>query len=337
METAVVKLKERKALKEDTPRRQGKFNASPKEGRTWRGRVYDSKLEMKMHQELLEHFPEEYVHLQSRFLLQPSFCLDHSSELQRALIYRSDFTLGEVFVDEQGFSTPGRNCMILDAKGMVLPSFVVAAKLLEYKYRMPVLAVKTVKQLKVYIETHKKSMEINQQHLDILTSNTPFRVRHYTDSTGTVSDLLVRVIGREGYRELVKRSHEELSAAAELVLAKAGDEEASGHVAAALEKIAASLTKSMNAVEEEGAARQAKNEVIHPITPDVIMVDSDPAKLAVLRLEVLEQTVISGPVEGKVNKNATYWRRRVEQQLPLSRYRHRLNLYPGKFLTLEPA
>lgn len=338
---AVAKLQERKNAKGEHFKRSGKFNASAKESRTWNGRVYDSKLEMKMHQELLEHFAADYVKLQSRFLLQPSFCLDHSREMQRALVYRADFVLGEVLVDSQGFSQPGRNCMILDAKGMVLPSFVVSAKLLEYKYRMPVIAVKTVKQLKSYIEIHKLSMSINQDYVNILSSSAPFWVRGYKDSSGFTSDLKVKVVGREGYLNLVKTSRDELAEAAKAILGKlpdAVDDTERVHVMTAHDKLRESLDKRLAASEEEGAARQSKTETLHPITPDILMVDADPEKLAVMRLEVLEELVLEGPVETKAAaKGATYWKKQVEAMLPLARYRHRLNLYPGKYSKVELA
>lgn len=303
-----------------------------------------------MYQELLAHFPEEAIQLQTKFILQPSFCLDHSRDMQRALVYKSDFVLGKLEGSTER-PAPGVGSMVLDAKGMVLPSFVVASKLFEYKFRMPVIAVKTVKQLKTYIEIYKMSTQANQEHVDILTSGRDFWVRGYVNSSGNRSDLWVRVIGREGYLALVNRSLVSLAdwdeqphgegilvfgnQVTELFRVPAADVE---DYRQAMVKVKESLEKKRSNGEEEGAARQSKEE-FHALSPDLGVIGNDPQKLAVLRLQV----VISKPdpeqqgVEAKPKKGVTKWRTMIETCLPISSYTHRLNLYPGKFDSLHYA
>lgn len=318
----------------EKPKRAGKFNTASRESRTWNGKVYDSKLEMKMHEELLKHFPQEYVTVQPRFLLQPAYCLDASKDKQRALIYTADFALGSITQDESGFFTPGKNCMIIDAKGMILGSFILAAKLMEYKYRLPVLALKSVKQLKEHISIHKKSMNINTQQVEILTSGKPFKVQGYTNSSGETGDLEAEVIGRAGYVELLKASRELLASAAETTLEECPSEGDKELVKSAAEKLQSSLEKRLSTPEEESASRQSKNETLHPITPDLLMANESPDQLVVMRLRLLNPGALPSELPSK--RNVTFWKSRIERRLPLGAYCHRLNLYPGKFVALQP-
>lgn len=345
-------------LKAKTPtaapqRGGGKFKISPKESRTFDGRVYDSKLEMQMHQELLKHFPPEDIALQVKFILQPRYCLDGCREMQRALVYKADFVLGALLGPADD-PRPAAGSMVLDAKGMVLSSFVVASKLFEYKHRLPVIAVKSVKQLKTYIEQYKMSTQVNQEHLKVI-DQTVFRVMGYVNSDGQRSNLMVRVIGKDGYRDLVRQSKEifdlaRLERSAEeptgdifyeiagpvgiLGLLTIPEEELAAYNAAA-DKVRESLTKKLQEVEEESAVRRASNEVYQAISPNIGFTADDPQRLVVMRLEILHREVLEEP-EGKTKKAAkTNWRAEIEKRLPISRYCHRLNLYPGKFDGLE--
>lgn len=313
---------------------KNKWQVSPKDARTWRGKVYDSKLEMRMHQELLEHFPEDYVTHQARFILQPSYCLDYVKDKQRALVYTSDFVLGKL-EGKEGDYIPGIGCMILDAKGVILPAFVMAAKLFEYRHRIPIIAVSSMTRLKHYISEHKKSMNVNNKHVEIITRGKPFWVRDYTDSDGNVSDLLVEVIGRDGYLNLVRDSKTKLADLTVDLLEVQADELAT--MREAYEKVSASLDKKLGEVEEESAARRNSTETYSPISPDLVIVNGDPEKLAVMRLRLLEQTCKEECGKKANSKGVTLWRKKIESQLPISEYRHRLNLYPGKFSELQPA
>jgi hypothetical protein len=309
------------------PRRVSKYNTSPKERRTWEGRVYDSVLEMQMHKLLLQHFPADYIKLQSRFILQPSYCLDSDKAKNRALVYTADFVLGDLVEGPNGIE-PGPGSMVLDAKGQVLASFVMSAKLFEYKFRMPVVVVKNSKQMLEKINLHKNIMNANKEILEVVTAGKPFAIKNYQTSDGQTMDLVVIVCGRQGYLDLVKRS---LVALDDVEL---GEEYSPESVAAAREKIRASLLKKLEP-EEEAAARRTTSENFTPITPDVVIVNEDPEKLAVMRLQVLSKVILNPSEAIKKSKPETLIRAAIERQLPIESYLHRINLYPGKFESVE--
>lgn len=359
---ALASLLTKKADKVAAGRKTGgKFNISPKSERTIEGRTFDSKLEMKMYEELMRHFSPEEVRTQVRFILQPSYCLDGEKDLQRALVYKADFVLGPLAGTAER-PEPGVGSMVLDAKGMVLSSFVVASKLFEYKWRMPVIAVKSVKQLKGYIEQFKMTQQANQEYVSILTSGRPFVVRGYVNSSGEKADLTVEVIGRNGYLDLVRRSKNELDAWE--VYPEKGESEPyrisdsaadpSGGLLVpgnelqiaqeAVTKVKDSLTKKLGeGGEEEGAVRRESKETFTPLSPDVGIINGDPTQLAVMRLRIISREVQGGaepseaPFKQKKSSSTTVWRKKIEDRLPVGQYCHRLNLYPGKFDSLEPV
>jgi hypothetical protein len=97
------------------------------------------------------------------------------------------------------------------------------------------------------------------------------------------------------------------------------------------EKLRESLQKKLEP-EGEGAAQRVSTEAFTPIASDVVIVNDTPDNIAVFRLEVLNQTFAeSNPPSTKKSKPETLVREAMERQLPIYRYMHRINLYPGKF------
>jgi hypothetical protein len=333
---AVQKLQEKK---KPSFFRKNKYNSAPKEERTWQDKVYDSKLEMRMHQELLKSFSPEEILTQVRFELQPSYCLDFSPEKQRAINYVADFVIGEVRQDERGNNIPGRNCMVVDAKGMVTSSFVTASKLFEYKFRIPVHAVKTIKKLQSIINQRMKSKEIDSKFIKASTPGTKFQVKGYKNSSGEEGDMTLRVIGREGYVELNKKSLDLLEATAAKLIEGTSDEDLE-ICHSAIKAVKTSLEKAIGMVEENtcGArlvTERISKEDLQQITPDLVMVDGDPDKLAFMRLEVIDYVPILSVPQKQAKKTVTALRRILEAALPIGSYRHRINLYPGKYQSLD--
>lgn len=327
---AVDRLKSKDAK---TPERQGsKFAVAKREDRTWNGRVYASKLEMRFHKELLQHFEEDEIHTQVRFELQPGYRLDHAAELNRGINYVADFVLGPLETDGHGKPRPGPGAMVIDAKGMVLSSFVTACKLFEYKHRIPVYAVKTLKQLSTYIKKFMITKQVNKPLVDILTSGMPFWVRGYVDSSGFKKDLFVRIAGRQGYLDMVKASLSCFEDTVAKLLPELSEEELEVFEGVC-RKVKASLEKKLEEVEDESAAKRTSHEVFDPISSDIVVVGGNPEQIAILRLHVIVEELIEKPDTAPAKKSAlaTVVRRKLESALPVSAYCHRLNLYPGKY------
>lgn len=314
----------------------GKFKIAPKEDRTCDGVVFDSKLEMKMHAELCKHFPTEHIKRQVRFVLQPSFRGDWDGICRQSISYKADFVLGET-VERNGILCPAAGSMVVDAKGMILPSFRTAVRLFEYKHRMPVHAVKTLKQLRVLIEAHKQIQSMDPKILNILTSGKSFWVRGYTSSDGSVADLKVEIIGREGYLDMVRQSKELLPAAAAQVFSSSESEGYSTEdSASAFSKLRESLSKKLETT-DEGASVRASRETFSPVTSNIMIVDGNQEHVAVFRVRILEKIAITPAPSSKTpnKRSVTKLKDMIESKLPIDAYRHRLNLYPGKYTGIE--
>lgn len=326
------------AKKKPSVFRKSKYNAAPKENRTWQGKVYDSKLEMRMHQELLNHFAAEDIQTQVRFELQPSYCLDYIPDKQRAINYVADFVLGSIDQDERGNPVPGTNCMVLDAKGMVTSSFVTASKLFEYKFRIPVYAVKTIKQLQSLIKKRMSINEIDSKFIQASIPGTLFKVLGYVDSSGNKGNLTARVVGREGYVDLNKRSVEQLDeVVSKLIEGLTGEDLEDMNLAA--KGVRSSCLKAAGLVEENTCGARVETvrlskENLQQVTPELLMLDDDPCKLALLRLEVCDYEPLEVAPAKKASKSITALRNMIDSHLPIGSYRHRLNLYPGKYQEL---
>lgn len=170
-------------------------------------------------------------------------------------------------------------------------------------------------------------MEISDVLVGILTKS-KFAVNKYESSDGSITDMVCRRAGREGYLRLVKESLEALdSVVAEYAKTEEGSAVDPVVLADVRGKIAASLAKKLE--ESDAPPRSSKEDAV-AVTPDILMIDGDPAKIALLRLEVIEEVRLRGPDKTPKSKPETLLRNAIESKLPVSRYRHRINIYPGK-------
>lgn len=307
----------------------GKFKVSPKESRTKDGRTYDSKLEMRFHEELLKVLPDEAILTQVSFVLQPGFRSMLDGTWQRPVVYKADFVLGGV-EEKDGILRPTFGSTVLDAKGMILPSFRTASRLFEYRHGKPVHAVKTLKQLKVIMENHILSQRADAQVLQAIAKGMIFEVKGYKSSDGSVSDITAAVSGRQGYKQLLRASLTRLEERIE--------ESEKGTFPPEEEAVCRFLAEKLRSrLEEktEEAVKWQSNERLVALDENVLLVEGEPDKLVLLRLEVLMEKVVQPTTKITKKKAETAAREAEESRLPIAAYRHRLNLYPGKYDSLS--
>ena len=317
-------LKKKAATEGETPKSAGnKYGVSAKEDRTWNGRLYASKLEMNFHKVLLEHFQEDRIHLQVPFVLQPSFRLSFDKEIRREVRYISDFVIGEK--PEGNHIPPGS--VVIDSKGFRTPDFNILKKLFEYTTGHPLQMLKSIKILKQQIPIFQAMQQIDLRLIATLSSG-PFIVTGYVSSDGTVSHKKFRIIGREGYLDLVKASLEQLPAVYQQMAADSFSPEVRTAALASLE----------NSLKKKLEDKDQPSDEAAQITPSIAMFDGKPDHVIVLRLDELEKLVVSEGASGKTKKaTMTAFKALLEEQLPIHRYVHRINLYPGKYTDVQPA
>ena len=110
---------------------QNKFNVAPKERRTdtETGIVFDSEMELKVWRYLKQFIPPEHLHRQVPFELLPKF--EFGDDTIQPITLVVDFVLGPLPFTAQS--------LVLDAKGMSTPDFLLKRKMFLYRYRMPLL------------------------------------------------------------------------------------------------------------------------------------------------------------------------------------------------------
>jgi hypothetical protein len=306
-----------------------KYKVSPVEERTWEGAVYASKLEMKFHQELLKHFRPDQIHLQVAFQLQEGFRMSFDQEYRRPIRYVSDFVIGE---PPAGNSIlPGS--VVIDSKGFKTPSFLILKKLFEYVTGHPLWLIKSVKALNLLIPQIQAMQTSNQNIIKTLTGNA-FIVLGYSSSDGTVSHKKFRIIGREGYLRLVQESldrlHEVHQTTVNALRGNPSNKFTDEMMVAGAKSLEESLRKKLDDREPPtGEAGQ--------ITPAIGYFENKVDHLIVLRLEELEVVKVVDPEKKTKKPTASAFKALLEEQLPIHRYVHRINLYPGKYQDVQPA
>jgi hypothetical protein len=324
-------LKKKAAVAGEVPQPAGnKYGVSAKEDRTWEGRLYASKLEMNFHKVLLEHFPADQIHIQIPFVLQPSFRLPFDKELRREVRYISDFVIGDK--PEGNLIHPGS--VVIDSKGFRTPDFNILKKLFEYATGHPLQMLKSIKILKQQIPTFKAMQQIDLRLIATLSAG-PFIVTGYTSSDGTVSHKKFRIIGREGYLDLVRASLELLPTIAPRIVSEAVEAGFGTLTERDLDGCVEALETSLKKKLED---KEQPSDEAAQITPSIAMFDGKPDHVIVLRLEELEKLVIAEGAATKPKKpTASAFKAILEAQLPIHRYVHRINLYPGKYTDVQPA
>jgi hypothetical protein len=155
-----------------------------------------------------------------------------------------------------------------------------------------------------------------------------FTVRGYRESSGKLLDLKCRICGREGYLELLRHSLDQLEGAYSETLKENPDFDLE-LASSAYDALRNSLLTRLDPKKESPEVRH--KEALVPVSSDIFLKDGDPEFTVILRLEVVLESAREAP-EAKTKKaSAAVFRELLERKLPCGRYRHRLNLYPGKF------
>lgn len=155
-----------------------------------------------------------------------------------------------------------------------------------------------------------------------------FDIHGYQRSDGSVVNLRVRFLEPGGYKRLAQESLE--------CLAKFGDLlDHADPQAVAREAVVASLRKSLGEPSEEGAPKRVSHETFEPLSRNLSLLDGNPGKLVAFNLEVIDTEVLVQPAKVVKSSEATLVKKRLMESLPVGRYCHRLNLYDGKFDSVE--
>jgi len=163
-------------------------------------------------------------------------------------------------------------------------------------------------------------------------------IQGYEDQQGLVWQFRVRLISSEGYRDLVRRSLEQLKSRLESGIGMA--ECLEGRTTDEFVK-----TCSQELLESYGRRQTAPetptthNNPLRDSGEGYFESDAKPNQLVLFNLQVLERSVVSGPVaEASKTANKTEVKKVIESDLALGSYIGRLNLEPGRVrsVTVEP-
>lgn len=304
----------------------GKFGVSSKEDRTAGGILFDSKLEKNVWEFLSQHVPAAELHLQTRFVLQPSFYLDSRKDVRVRVSLRPDFILGRLEGSAEN-PIPGVKTMVVDSKGMDLPTGRLQIKLFEHRYGLPVILVKSIKQAKEVVKIYQSMKQVNEDIVKAAAEGGPIRIEGYCSSEGTVKSMTVFVVGREGYLQMIQDSLEQLED-----LEYDQDEFADvcdGEFSNIKQELKARYQKRLEPTED----RPSKGiDNLTQVAPGLMMHGDDPNSLSLFRLEVRDVTILQGGVAKKLSKNPKVRvSQKIEAMLPLSKFLFRIDLKPGKY------
>jgi glutamate/tyrosine decarboxylase-like PLP-dependent enzyme len=174
---------------------------------------------------------------------------------------------------------------------------------------------------------------INHDMIKTLTAG-PFIVVGYASSDGTVAHKKMRIIGRDGYLKLVQESLDQLPDAYQALVTETMANPANKFTGEMMCQAGESLTASLKKKLEDKEQTPESTSQIHPA---IGYCDNKLDHFIVLRLEQMDETITHAP-EAKVKKaSMTGFKDLLEAKLPIHRYVHRINLYPGKYVDVQPA
>lgn len=121
----------------------GRTVVSPKEQRTIDGITFASKFEARIYQELRALVGLDKLTLQPRFELLEAFVGPDGTK-HRAINYVGDFLV----------TTPDGQELVVDAKGQILPAYVIKRKLFTHRYKRVLHEIHTLTQLHELLRQH---------------------------------------------------------------------------------------------------------------------------------------------------------------------------------------
>ena len=162
------------------------------------------------------------------------------------------------------------------------------------------------------------------EHL-ISIGDAPFKVNGYQRSDGSVVNMRVRILPHGGYKQLIQQSIECIDSFAELL-----DET---QYEAARDAVLKSLHNSLN---PESIPKRVSYEVLDIKSDNVALLDHDPDKVIVFRVEVLDtETTVEPSKVVKSRDEISENKKKLMAALPVGRFCFRLNLYKGKYESIE--
>ena len=173
------------------------------------------------------------------------------------------------------------------------------------------------------LTTWPKPME-TLDHLKAV-GDKPFKINGYRRTDGSVVNLKVRLLKPEGYKALIKESIECMESFGKLLDATQYE--------LARESVLASLQKSL---EPGHKPERVSYEVITSVTDNVALLDDDPDKVIVFRVEIIDTETLEPPVKVTKSRDATSEaKKQLTAVLPIGRFCFRLNLYKGNYASVE--
>jgi hypothetical protein len=157
----------------------------------------------------------------------------------------------------------------------------------------------------------------------------PFTIKGYQRTDGSVVNLKLRLLPPDGYKQLARESLECIDKIGEL-LELTQYEAVRDVVLATLQR-----TLAEPPTEPAPAVRQS-NEDLQFISRGQAMLDGNPDKLVLFNLEILAEEVLVAPAKVvKSRDELSANKKKLTAALPVGRYCFRLNLYPGKYQSIE--
>lgn len=151
----------------------------------------------------------------------------------------------------------------------------------------------------------------------------PFIINEYQRSDGSIVNLRLRMLPADGYIKLVEESLE--------CIDKFGDLLASTVWEPVRDEV---LTSLNNALGEK--PKRVSHEQLTSVSDNLALLDNDPDKVILFRAEILSTETVVEPVKvvkSRDDKSAV--KKRLMATLPIGRFCFRLNLYKGKYESVE--
>ena len=169
-----------------------------------------------------------------------------------------------------------------------------------------------------------------------------FTVKGYQRSDGAVVNLTVKFLPHDGYKNLIRESIDAIDKLRESVDAidKFGDLLDTAQFAEVRANVLAGLNKSLADKSDDANAaatpKRQSHEELDFIARNIAILDRNPDKVAVFNLETITTEMLVEPAKVvKSRDELSANKKKLMAVLPVSRYCHRLNLYPGKYQSVE--
>lgn len=155
------------------------------------------------------------------------------------------------------------------------------------------------------------------------------RIAGYASSDGMVADYVVKLIGHEGYLDLVRKSLELLKSGKLSVFPGCSADE----WAAAVREQTDSWTKTL-----QGESTRSGTTALRP-SPDGYFTDPAKPDMVVVKnmLEISKEVVIPSDKRASVSAPKTLAKKHIAKQCPIEKFNGQMNLAPNKFVDIEVA